>query len=140
MRAASSTRHEQSVRECLAGSGTETIEITSYNLTRNLYLERDRVVYVGRKIAPADFIQALPLARARLQRRRPSGFIEPCQPSKVARPAMVHEIKHDGYRLRCAGTARGSAASRAALMTGPTALRRPISQVAQLTRPKQEAA
>ncbi|MDE5454188.1 hypothetical protein GWE18_15305 [Bradyrhizobium sp. CSA112] len=35
--------------------------------------------------------------------RRPSGFIEPCQPSKVARPpsgpSWVHEIKHDGYRL-----------------------------------------
>jgi bifunctional non-homologous end joining protein LigD len=34
---------------------------------------------------------------------RPSGFIEPCQPSKVARPPSgplwVHEIKHDGYRL-----------------------------------------
>ena len=37
------------------------------------------------------------------QRRHPSGFIEPCQPSKVARPPTgrlwVHEIKHDGYRL-----------------------------------------
>jgi hypothetical protein len=35
--------------------------------------------------------------------RRPSGFIEPCQPSKVARlpsdPLWVHEIKQDGYRL-----------------------------------------
>jgi hypothetical protein len=35
--------------------------------------------------------------------RRPSGFIEPCQPSKVARPPSgplwVHEIKQDGYRL-----------------------------------------
>jgi ATP-dependent DNA ligase len=35
--------------------------------------------------------------------RRPSGFIEPCQPSKVARPPSgplwVHGIKHDGYRL-----------------------------------------
>ena len=35
--------------------------------------------------------------------QRPSGFIEPCQPSKVARPPSsplwVHEIKHDGYRL-----------------------------------------
>ena len=34
--------------------------------------------------------------------RRPSGFLEPCQPSKVARPPSgplwVHEIKHDGYR------------------------------------------
>src|SRR6476620_4032574 len=33
----------------------------------------------------------------------PSGFIPPCQPSKVARPPSgpdwVHEIKHDGYRL-----------------------------------------
>jgi len=38
-----------------------------------------------------------------VQQRRPSGFIEPCQPSKVARPPSgplwVHEIKHDGYRL-----------------------------------------
>jgi ATP-dependent DNA ligase len=35
--------------------------------------------------------------------RRPSGFIEPCLPSKVARPPFgplwVHELKHDGYRL-----------------------------------------
>ena len=35
--------------------------------------------------------------------RRPSGFIEPSQPSKVARPPSgplwVHEVKHDGYRL-----------------------------------------
>jgi ATP-dependent DNA ligase len=38
-----------------------------------------------------------------LQRRHPSGFIEPCLPSKEARPPSgslwVHEIKHDGYRL-----------------------------------------
>jgi ATP-dependent DNA ligase len=38
-----------------------------------------------------------------VQRRRPSGFIEPCLPSKVARPPSgplwVHELKHDGYRL-----------------------------------------
>ncbi|MDE5465221.1 DNA ligase [Bradyrhizobium sp. CSS354] len=38
-----------------------------------------------------------------IQRRRPSGFVEPCQPSKVVRPPSgrlwVHEIKHDGYRL-----------------------------------------
>ena len=36
-------------------------------------------------------------------KRRPSGFVEPCLPSKVARPPSgplwVHEIKHDGYRL-----------------------------------------
>ena len=35
--------------------------------------------------------------------RRPSGFIEPCLPTKVAVPPSgqlwVHEIKHDGYRL-----------------------------------------
>jgi hypothetical protein len=35
--------------------------------------------------------------------RRSSGFIEPCQPSKVALPPSgplwVHELKHDGYRL-----------------------------------------
>ena len=35
--------------------------------------------------------------------RRPSGFIEPCRPSKAARPPSgplwVHEIKHDGFRL-----------------------------------------
>ena len=35
--------------------------------------------------------------------QRPSGFIEPCLPSKAARPPSgplwVHEIKHDGYRL-----------------------------------------
>jgi ATP-dependent DNA ligase len=35
--------------------------------------------------------------------RRLSGFIEPCLPSKAARPPSgpfcVQEIKHDGYRL-----------------------------------------
>jgi bifunctional non-homologous end joining protein LigD len=35
--------------------------------------------------------------------RRPSGFVEPCRPSRAARPPSgplwVHEIKHDGYRL-----------------------------------------
>ena len=35
--------------------------------------------------------------------RRPSGFIEPCLPSKVDQPPSgplwVHELKHDGYRL-----------------------------------------
>jgi ATP-dependent DNA ligase len=38
-----------------------------------------------------------------VQRRRSSGFIAPCLPSKVARPPSgplwVHEFKHDGYRL-----------------------------------------
>jgi bifunctional non-homologous end joining protein LigD len=38
-----------------------------------------------------------------LQRRHPSGYIEPCLPSKAAQlpsgPLWVHEIKHDGYRL-----------------------------------------
>ena len=34
---------------------------------------------------------------------RPSGFVEPCRPSKAVRPPSgplwVHEIKHDGFRL-----------------------------------------
>jgi bifunctional non-homologous end joining protein LigD len=38
-----------------------------------------------------------------LVRRAPSGFVEPCRPSKAARPptgpSWVHEIKHDGFRL-----------------------------------------
>jgi bifunctional non-homologous end joining protein LigD len=36
-------------------------------------------------------------------RKRISGFVEPCRPSKASRPpsgpGWVHEIKHDGYRL-----------------------------------------
>src|SRR3954464_1080231 len=35
--------------------------------------------------------------------RRPSGFVEPCRPSKATAPhsgpEWVHEIKHDGFRL-----------------------------------------
>lgn len=35
--------------------------------------------------------------------RRPSGFVEPCQPAKADQPPSgpqwVHEIKHDGFRL-----------------------------------------
>ena len=34
---------------------------------------------------------------------RPSGFVEPCRPSKAPRPPpgpqWVHEIKHDDFRL-----------------------------------------
>ena len=48
-------------------------------------------------------IDASGIFRSSVVLRRPSGFIEPCQPSKVARPPSgplwVHEIKHDGYRL-----------------------------------------
>jgi len=45
--------------------------------------------------------------RSSVHDRAPSsGFIEPCLPTKVARPPSgplwVHEIKHDGYRrVRC---------------------------------------
>jgi hypothetical protein len=46
-------------------------------------------------------LKPLPYSPAMIA-RRPSGFIEPCLPSKVARPLSgplwVHEIKHDGYR------------------------------------------
>src|SRR3954452_4440336 len=35
--------------------------------------------------------------------RAPYGFVEPCRPSKAAKPPSgpewVHEIKHDGFRL-----------------------------------------
>jgi bifunctional non-homologous end joining protein LigD len=41
-----------------------------------------------------------PLAR---ERRRPAGFIKPCQPTLSDKPpsgpAWLHEIKHDGYRI-----------------------------------------
>jgi bifunctional non-homologous end joining protein LigD len=43
----------------------------------------------------------IPPARAR--RSPPAGFIQPCQPTLVARPpagpGWLHEVKHDGYRL-----------------------------------------
>jgi bifunctional non-homologous end joining protein LigD len=41
-----------------------------------------------------------PLAR---ERRRPAGFINPCQPTLSEKapsgPQWIHEIKHDGYRI-----------------------------------------
>ena len=41
-----------------------------------------------------------PLAR---ERRRPPGFIQPCQPTLSDKapsgPQWIHEIKHDGYRI-----------------------------------------
>ena len=41
-----------------------------------------------------------PLAR---ERRRPAGFIKPCQPTLSEKapsgPQWMHEIKHDGYRI-----------------------------------------
>ena len=50
-------------------------------------------------LRPAPYLQAMVLKVI----SRVSGFIGPCQPSRVARPPSgafwVHEIKHDGYRL-----------------------------------------
>ena len=41
----------------------------------------------------------------------PSGFIEPCLPSRADRPpsgpGWIHEIKHDGFRLMARRDARG---------------------------------
>jgi hypothetical protein len=58
---------------------------------------------------------------------RLSGFIEPCLPSKLARPPTgslwVHEIKHDRYRLMVRDDSP-SVASRATATIGPTAIRR----------------
>jgi bifunctional non-homologous end joining protein LigD len=43
------------------------------------------------------------MSQLRLRKARPSGFVEPCRPSKATRPPSgpqwVHEIKHDGFRL-----------------------------------------
>ena len=37
------------------------------------------------------------------ERRRPAGFIKPCQPTLSDKapsgPQWLHEIKHDGYRI-----------------------------------------
>ena len=51
----------------------------------------------------AAFYLSAILVALRKSARHPSGFMEPCRPSKVARPPSgplwVHEIKHDGFRL-----------------------------------------
>jgi ATP-dependent DNA ligase len=43
------------------------------------------------------------LWRTQAPKRRPTGFIEPCIPTRVSQPPVgarwIHEIKHDGYRL-----------------------------------------
>ena len=40
---------------------------------------------------------------ARFWRNLPAGFIQPCQPTRVANPpagpAWLHEVKHDGFRI-----------------------------------------
>src|SRR5215212_6420234 len=47
-------------------------------------------------------LSSRPMLR-RVADRRPSGFVEPCRPSKATAPPSgpewVHEIKHDGFRL-----------------------------------------
>jgi ATP dependent DNA ligase domain len=47
-------------------------------------------------------IQPVMLLRERTA-ARPSGFVEPCRPSKAIKPPSgplwIHEIKHDGFRL-----------------------------------------
>jgi len=59
-----------------------------------------------------------------VQRRRPSGFIEPCLPSKAERPPSgplwVHELNHDGYGLmvRRDGCHRGGTKKKAAALVG----------------------
>jgi ATP-dependent DNA ligase len=59
--------------------------------------------------------------------RRPSGFIAPCLPSKIARPPpgplWVHEIKQDGYRLMVRRDGMRVRCVTATTMTGPTASR-----------------
>ena len=56
--------------------------------------------------------------------QRPSGFIEPCLPSKAARPPSgsdwVHEIKFDGYRLMVRRDGDRVRPSPRTVMTGPT--------------------
>ena len=48
----------------------------------------------------ASMLMRSPLAR---ERRRPAGFIKPCQPTLSDKapsgPLWLHEIKHDGYRI-----------------------------------------
>src|SRR3981189_3276334 len=72
-----------------------------------------------------------------VQRRRPSGFIEPCQPSKVLRPPSgplwVHEIKHDGYRLM---VRRDSARVRCFTRNGPDWAARRVLYKKMATAPK----
>jgi len=51
-----------------------------------------------------NFALSAPLMLLReLGAARPSGFVEPCRPSRATRPPSgpdwVHEIKHDGFRL-----------------------------------------
>jgi hypothetical protein len=36
---------------------------------------------------------------ARFWRNLPAGFIQPCQPTLVANPGWLHEVKHDGFRI-----------------------------------------
>jgi hypothetical protein len=47
----------------------------------------------------------LPAMLLRKASRSPTGFIEPCRPSKATRPPSgpqwVQEMKHDGFRLWC---------------------------------------
>jgi hypothetical protein len=56
----------------------------------------------GRGPSSAHEARAAPV-RQRRSSGRPSGFIQPCPPSRAERPPSgplwVHEIKHDGYRL-----------------------------------------
>ena len=57
----------------------------------------------ARKTRNARILDYLPCMLLRNSSARPSGFVEPCRPSKATRPPSgpqwVHEIKHDGFRL-----------------------------------------
>jgi hypothetical protein len=75
------------------------------------------------------------------RRVRRDGFIEPCIPTRAAKPpagpAWVHEVKHDGYRLIVRREGGAVCQFTAAAMTGPTAI--PPSQRPQPSRAQPSA-
>jgi hypothetical protein len=56
-----------------------------YNLTRDLYVERGRVVHVGKKIAPDTFIKSLSLCRTVFRTIVSSGMLPPSRLRVVAK-------------------------------------------------------
>ena len=71
--------------------------------------DRDAFDEIARGVGALDLLgrsrtgRATPARGAPMMLRRPSGFIQPCLPSRAVRlpsgPLWIHEIKHDGYRL-----------------------------------------
>ena len=94
------------LRELNRPQQSRSAHILQFTIERSGTEPRTKVENFPKKLTPACRIAAylfVIMVSRRETTQRPSGFIEPCRPTKAPRPPSgpewVHEIKHDGFRL-----------------------------------------